>query len=128
MINDRTYGFSDLKKELKRYDLDTVSDITGVPVKDIEHAARIMAENRPGTLIWAMGGTQHTNGTSNTRSYAALQLVLGNMARLEVVVIFSVDTIMFREPQIWVCYQILSQVTTVWALTLRTSTGQMFGA
>lgn len=81
MINDRTYGYSDLKEELKRYDLETVSDITGVPVADIEHAARLMAENRPGTLIWAMGGTQHANGTSNTRSYAALQLVLGNMGK-----------------------------------------------
>ena len=82
MINDRTYGFSDLQKELKRYDLETVSDITGVHVKDIVHSARLMAENRPGTLIWAMGGTQHTNGTSNTRSYAALQLVLGNMGKV----------------------------------------------
>ena len=82
MINDRTYGYSDLKEELKRYDLETVSDITGVPVKDIVHSARLMAENRPGTLIWAMGGTQHANGTSNTRSYAALQLVLGNMGKV----------------------------------------------
>ncbi|MCH8075331.1 MAG: formate dehydrogenase subunit alpha [SAR324 cluster bacterium] len=79
MIRDRTYGFSDLKKELKRYDLKTVSDITGVPIKEIERVAKTLAENRPGTVIWAMGGTQHSNGTSVTRSYCVLQLVLGNM-------------------------------------------------
>ena len=34
---------------------------------------------RPGTVIWCMGGTQHTNGNNNTRAYCILQLALGNM-------------------------------------------------
>ncbi|HIP23319.1 MAG TPA: formate dehydrogenase, partial [Rhodobacteraceae bacterium] len=34
---------------------------------------------RPGTLIWCMGGTQHTTGNNNTRAYCILQLALGNM-------------------------------------------------
>ena len=38
-----------------------------------------MAENRPGTIVWCMGGTQHTIGNNNTRAYCALQLALGNM-------------------------------------------------
>ena len=38
-----------------------------------------MANNRPGTFIWCMGGTQHTNGNNNTRAYCAFQLALGNM-------------------------------------------------
>ena len=38
-----------------------------------------MANNRPGTVIWCMGGTQHTNGNNNTRAYCILQLALGNM-------------------------------------------------
>ena len=81
MIRDRTYGFSNLQEELKRYDPETVADITGVSIADLEHTARLLAENRPGTVIWAMGGTQHTNGTSITRSYCVLQLVLGNMGK-----------------------------------------------
>ena len=81
MLEDRTYGFSNLKEELKRYDPETVTDITGVPAEDMEQTARMLAENRPGTVIWAMGGTQHTNGTSITRSYCVLQLVLGNMGK-----------------------------------------------
>src|SRR5690606_19308873 len=35
--------------------------------------------NRPGTVIWCMGGTQHSNGNNNTRAYCILQLALGNM-------------------------------------------------
>ncbi|HKI99574.1 MAG TPA: formate dehydrogenase subunit alpha [bacterium] len=81
MIRDRTYGIEDLKKELERYDIDTVADVTGVPKETIEKMAKLMADNRPGTVIWAMGGTQHSNGTSVTRSYCVLQLVLGNMGK-----------------------------------------------
>ncbi|KAG1650252.1 Formate dehydrogenase, nitrate-inducible, major subunit [Nymphon striatum] len=38
-----------------------------------------MADNRPGTFIWCMGGTQHTVGNNNTRAYCTFQLALGNM-------------------------------------------------
>ena len=79
MIRDRTYGFKYLQEELKRYPLKTVADVTGVSIPEMTKIAKILADNRPGTLIWAMGGTQHNNGTSVTRSYCLLQLVLGNM-------------------------------------------------
>ncbi len=78
-INERTYGFEEFKAEIAKYDPDTVADITGVPRRDLEWVARALAENRPGTVIWAMGGTQHTNGTGVVRTYTHLQLVLGNM-------------------------------------------------
>ncbi|MBC7136359.1 MAG: molybdopterin-dependent oxidoreductase, partial [Oceanibaculum nanhaiense] len=39
----------------------------------------LMATNKPGTLVWCMGGTQHTNGNNNTRAYCILQLALGNV-------------------------------------------------
>ena len=81
MLRDRTYGFELLQEELKKYDLDTVSNVTGVSKEDIQQIAKTMAENRPGTVIWAMGGTQHSNGTSVTRAFCVLQLVLGNMGK-----------------------------------------------
>ena len=79
MIRERTYGFEKVKAELRKYDLDTVSNVTGLSKQQIEKLASDIAKNRPGTLIWAMGGTQHNNGTSVTRSFCMLQLVLGNM-------------------------------------------------
>ena len=81
MLRDRTYGFENLKELLKSYDLDTVADITGVSKGAMYQVAKTLADNRPGTLIWAMGGTQHSNGTSVTRSFCVLQLVLGNMGK-----------------------------------------------
>lgn len=79
MLNERTYGLQYLVDEVAKYDPATVEDVTGVPAAELERVARMLAENRPGTVIWAMGGTQHSNGTAVTRSYCALQLVLGNM-------------------------------------------------
>jgi len=78
-INERTYGFEEFKLEIAKYDLDTVADITGAKKEDIQWVARAMAENRPGTVIWAMGGTQHNHGTALVRTYCHLQMVLGNM-------------------------------------------------
>jgi formate dehydrogenase major subunit len=79
MINERTYGFDELKAEVAKYDPKTSADVCGCSEADIHWVAKAMAENRPGTVIWAMGGTQHSNGTAVVRSYCALQLVLGNM-------------------------------------------------
>jgi formate dehydrogenase major subunit len=58
---------------------DEVERVTGTPGSQLERVARTLANNRPGTVIWCMGGTQHTNGNNNTRAYCILQLALGNM-------------------------------------------------
>jgi len=42
-------------------------------------AAKTLAENRPGTVVWCMGGTQHHSGNNNTRAYCTLMLALGNI-------------------------------------------------
>ena len=78
-IASRTEGFEDLKTVVAKYTPQVTSEITGVPAADIELAARMMAENRPGALIYAMGITQHIVGVSNVMSCANLQMLLGNM-------------------------------------------------
>ncbi len=78
-IGERTFDFEGLKAEVAKYDPATVADITGCSQADVQWVARAMAENRPGTIIWAMGGTQHNHGTALVRTYCHLQLVLGNM-------------------------------------------------
>ncbi|MDP7546882.1 MAG: molybdopterin-dependent oxidoreductase, partial [Alphaproteobacteria bacterium] len=50
-----------------------------VPGSQLRRVARTLANSRPATVIWCMGGTQHTNGNNNTRAYCILQLALGNM-------------------------------------------------
>ncbi len=78
-INDRVYGMEDIIKEAKNWPIERVADVTGVKADLIVQITKLYAKSKPGTLVWAMGLTQHTNGTSNTRMAPILQLALGNM-------------------------------------------------
>jgi len=80
-IRTRVYGMDEIRAEVKKWTPDEVERVTGVPGSQMERVARTLANNRPGTLIWCMGGTQHHIGNNNTRAYCILQLALGNMAR-----------------------------------------------
>ena len=78
-IRQRVYGMDDVKAEVAKWTPDEVERVTGVPENQVYAAAKAMADNRPGTFIWCMGGTQHTIGNNNTRAYCAFQLALGNI-------------------------------------------------
>jgi formate dehydrogenase major subunit len=43
--------------------------------------ATILAENRPSTIVWCMGQTQHTIGNAIVRASCLLQLALGNVGK-----------------------------------------------
>ncbi len=78
-INDRVYGMEDIIEEAKKWTPEKTADVTGVSADLIIQITKLYANNTPGTLIWAMGLTQHTIGSSNTRMAPILQLALGNM-------------------------------------------------
>ncbi len=75
--------FQLLKKHYSRYDVDTMRSITGMPknlfLKIAETFCSTGTRDKAGTIMYAMGATQHTVGTQNVRSYAILQLLLGNI-------------------------------------------------
>lgn len=78
-IRQRVYGMDEIKAEVAKWTPDEVERVSGVPENQVYAAAKAMADNRPGTFIWCMGGTQHTIGNNNTRAYCTFQLALGNM-------------------------------------------------
>lgn len=78
-IRTRVYGMDQIKEEVKKWNPEEVERVTGVPGSQLRRVAHTLANNRPGTVIWCMGGTQHTTGNNNTRAYCILQLALGNM-------------------------------------------------
>ena len=78
-IRQRVYGMDMVRDEVARWTPEEVERVTGTPGSQLERVARTLAMNRPGTVVWCMGGTQHTNGNNNTRAYCILQLALGNM-------------------------------------------------
>ncbi|GGP98799.1 formate dehydrogenase subunit alpha [Shewanella ulleungensis] len=78
-IKERVFEMESIRAEVKKFPPKEVAHITGCSEDEVYQAAKIMAENRPGTVIWCMGGTQHHVGNANTRAYCILQLALGNM-------------------------------------------------
>lgn len=78
-------AFQLMKKHYSRYDIDTVCKITGSPkdkyLEVIKLFASTAAPNKTGNIMYAMGITQHTVGSQNVKSFANLQLLLGNMGR-----------------------------------------------
>ena len=80
-IEQRVWGMDQIREEVAKFDPAEVERITEVPGSQLERVARQLAEHKPGTVIWCMGGTQHTNGNNNTRAYCILQLALGNMGK-----------------------------------------------
>ncbi len=75
--------FQLMKKHYSRYDVDTVTSVTGTPKEDYLKVCEMFCSTgkvgKSGTIMYAMGATQHTVGTQNVRSYAMLQLLLGNI-------------------------------------------------
>ena len=78
-IRQRVWGMDYIREEVKKWNPEETERVTGTPGSQLRRVARTMAINKPGTLVWCMGGTQHTNGNNNTRSYCILQLALGNI-------------------------------------------------
>ena len=78
-IDDRVYGMDLIREEAAKWTPEVVEDVTGVSAATLKEITEVYAKNRPGSVVWAMGLTQHTIGSSNTRIAPILQLVLGNM-------------------------------------------------
>ncbi|MDI5920580.1 molybdopterin-dependent oxidoreductase [Halomonas sp. LR5S13] len=80
-IDQRVYAMDEVRDEVAQFPPDVVENITGVSEEAMLDTARRLAENRPGCVVWCMGGTQHTTGNNNTRAYCILELALGNIGK-----------------------------------------------
>ncbi len=79
-INDRVFGMDKVKDDImKKWHPKAVEEACGVPEAEVYAAAEAMAKNRPSTIVWCMGQTQHTIGNAMVRASCILQLVLGNI-------------------------------------------------
>src|SRR2546429_330769 len=80
--------FQLLRKQYSRYTPEMVERITGVPKEQFLKVADLFTSIRKdgdmqkvGTIIYAVGWTQHSSGTQTIRTAAMLQLLLGNIGR-----------------------------------------------
>ncbi|PWB66451.1 MAG: formate dehydrogenase [Bradyrhizobiaceae bacterium] len=78
-IRRRVYGMDEVRKEVAKWTPDEVERVAGVPGEQMRRIAEKFAKEKPATLIWCMGQTQHTVGTANVRASCTLLLATGNV-------------------------------------------------
>jgi len=80
-IAARVYGMDKVREEVAKWTPDKVEEACGVPEAQVLQAAETMAKNRPSTVVWCMGQTQHSIGNAIVRASCILQLALGNVGK-----------------------------------------------
>ena len=82
-LQDPMCVYQQFKKHYSRYTLDTVSDICGMDKDVLELVYKTYTSTakpgKAGTVLYALGQTQHTYGAQNTRAMCIMQLLLGNI-------------------------------------------------
>ena len=82
-LEDRVWGMDKVRDEvLAKWTPDKVFEASGVDEATCYQVAKTMAENRPSTLVWCVGHTQHTIGNAMVRASCLLQLALGNIGKV----------------------------------------------
>jgi len=80
-ITNRAHDFEKVRASVAPYTLDKAARITGIPAEKIGRAAEIYARGPNTSSLWAMGLTQHANGTDIVASFLNLMLACGMIGR-----------------------------------------------
>jgi Anaerobic dehydrogenases, typically selenocysteine-containing len=79
-LDARVWGMDKVKEDvLAKWNPDAVKEVSGVDGDTTFAIAKMLHENKPGTVVWCMGQTQHTIGHAIVRASCILQLALGNV-------------------------------------------------
>ncbi|MDR7278727.1 molybdopterin oxidoreductase family protein [Catenuloplanes atrovinosus] len=76
-LAERTTGFDDVRRTVANYWPARVERMTGVPVADLEAAARALAGAERAIILTARGAEQHAKGVDTVTAFINLALALG---------------------------------------------------
>ncbi len=80
-LNEHTHGLLDYLAVVDDTPWSTLVDQSGLPMEDIERAARMYAKGKNVIMCWAMGITQHRHSVATIQEIASLMLLRGNIGR-----------------------------------------------
>jgi formate dehydrogenase (coenzyme F420) alpha subunit len=78
-VSKWTVGFEELEKRVKDYAPENVEETTWVPADEIRQAARVYADNKPGTIYQGNATSLQTNGFQGYRAFMLLPALTGNV-------------------------------------------------
>ena len=80
-LEERTEGFEDVEATLEGFDVEEAAETCGVPLEDIQRAAKEYATAENAAIFTGMGMSQHACGTDNVQNLINLALATGNLGR-----------------------------------------------
>jgi formate dehydrogenase major subunit len=80
-IREHVTGFEALKRKVKDFSPEAMSEVVGIAPEVLRDVARSYAKSKASIIFWGMGISQHTHGTDNARCLIALALITGQIGR-----------------------------------------------
>jgi formate dehydrogenase major subunit len=74
-------GLDEYRKSLEPFTMEATSRISGVPEETLKTVAHMISEAKAMCILWAMGVTQHSQGSDTSTAISNLLLVSGNYMR-----------------------------------------------
>ena len=80
-INAHVNGFEEYRKTLEPFTMEFASERCGLPLETLKKVAHMIAEAERVCILFAMGVTQHTQGSDTSTAISNLLLITGNYMR-----------------------------------------------
>lgn len=80
-IRERTEGYEDFWRVVKKFPPERGAEICGVPVRQIRDVAKMFATSEPSSICYTLGMTEHSHGVDNVRSLANLAMLTGHIGK-----------------------------------------------
>ena len=80
-IEKNTDGYLELKKHVKDFTPEEMTNICGIEPDEIRETARLFANAKSAMIFWGMGISQHVHGTQNAFSLINLALITGHLGK-----------------------------------------------
>ena len=80
-LNRWVNGFEEYRKTLEPFTLEFASERCGLPIDMLKRVAHMIAEAENVCMLWAMGVTQHSQGSDTSTAISNLLLITGNYMR-----------------------------------------------
>ncbi len=74
-------GLEDYRKSLEPFTMEMAAQTCGIPQETLQRVAHMIADAEKVCILWAMGVTQHSNGSDTSTAISNLLLVSGNYMR-----------------------------------------------
>ncbi|GAI24205.1 unnamed protein product [marine sediment metagenome] len=78
-VNNWTFGFDELKEQVRKYSPEVVERITWVPAESVRQFARMYATNKPAAITQGVSLDHCINGVQNSRAISILIAITGNL-------------------------------------------------